>query len=292
MRDDISQQLDGFGADMPAMIWASPEEIRGRGERRRRVHAAGMTAAAVVAAVLVAGTALALGTRPEDPAPPATTPSPTVSAVPRISTSPSARAQGLTSPTAGPSATVGAPFDTVIPAGAMLRASDVSPAHRVDEGEYLGETYQYVTGLCQDKGQWDGKPSAPDTSRVRESFRQRVLAAGQGRMHVLQRTYGYGSAQLAGARVAHERAGFEHCAVVDHRETHAEFEIVRTGFAGDESLLVRLSPDVLLVLVRVGAVYTNLSLMFPDTPGAADEALAEDLGRKAVTRICGATTAC
>ncbi|MFD0595206.1 hypothetical protein ACFQZ4_24915 [Catellatospora coxensis] len=31
MRDDISQQLDGFGADMPATTWASPAEIRGRG---------------------------------------------------------------------------------------------------------------------------------------------------------------------------------------------------------------------------------------------------------------------
>ncbi|GIG02448.1 hypothetical protein [Catellatospora citrea] len=288
MRDDISQQLDGFGADMPAMVWASPETIRGRGERRRRVRTAGLTAAAVVATVLVAGTAFALGTRPGDPAPPATTATP---AVPSISMSPSAR-PSRTSPSAGPSATAGAPFDTVIPAGAMLRASDVSPAHRVDEGEYLGETYQYVTGLCQDKGQWDGKPPAPDGSRVRESFRQRVLAAGQGRMHVLQRTSGYGSAQLAGARVAHERAGFEHCAVVDHRETHVEFEILRSGFAGDESLLVRLSPDVLLVLVRVGAVYTDLSLTFPDTPGAADEALAAELGRKAVTRICDATTAC
>ena len=111
-------------------------------------------------------------------------------------------------------------------------------------------------------------------------------------MYVLQRTSGYGSAQPAGARVAHERAGFEHCAVVDDRETHVEFDIIRTGFAGDESLLVRMSPDVLLVLVRVGAVYTDLSLMFPDTPAAADEALAEDLGRQAVARICGDTTAC
>lgn len=288
MRDDISQQLDGFGADMPAMNWASPEEIRNRGDRRRRVRAGGLGTAVVIAAVLVAGTAYAFGARPGDPAP-ATTATPRIVVPSWIDPSPSFR-PALTSPSA--SATTGAPFDTVIPAGAMLRASDVSPAHRVDKDEYLGETYQYVTGLCQDKGQWDGKPPAPEGPRVGESFRQQVLTAGQGRMHLLQRTSGYGSAQLAGARVAHERAGFEHCAVVDHRETHVRFDVIRTGFAGDESLLVRLSPDVLLVLVRVGAVYTDLSLMFPDTPGAADVALAEDLGRRAVTRICGATTAC
>ena len=155
MRDDISQQLDGFGADMPAMTWASPEAIRGRGERRRRVRTAGLTVAAAVATVLVAGTAFALGARPGDPAPPATTATPTIVVPSQVDPSPSVR-PARTSPTA--SATTGVPFDTVIPAGAMLRASDVSPAHRVDEGAYLGETYQYVTGLCQDKGQWDGKP--------------------------------------------------------------------------------------------------------------------------------------
>ncbi|MFD0595205.1 hypothetical protein ACFQZ4_24910 [Catellatospora coxensis] len=126
-------------------------------------------------------------------------------------------------------------------------------------GEYLGENYRYVTGLCQEKGQWDGKPVRPQLSGARDSSRQRVLAAGQDAVHVVQQVTGYGSARSAGELIAHERAGFEHCAVLDHRETHVEFEIIATGFAGDEALLVRMSPRTLLVLVRVGAVYTELS---------------------------------
>ncbi|MEU7822620.1 hypothetical protein [Catellatospora sp. NPDC049133] len=285
MRDDISQQLDGFGADMPAMTWASPEEIRGRGERRRRVRAAGMTAAGVVTAVLVAGTAFALGGRPGEPDPTMTA-RPTITAVPQLSTSPSAR-PALTSPS--PEET---PFDTVIPLAAMLRAADVSPAHRVQSGEYMGESYRYVTGLCQEKGQWDGMPARPQSTGERDSFRRRVLEAGPGTVNVVQEVKGYGSARSAGELIAHERAGFEHCAVVDHGETHVEFEIIATGFAGDEALLVRMTPRTLLVLVRAGAVYAELALWFPTAPGPDDVALAQDLAEKAVARICAATTAC
>ncbi|GAA1394673.1 hypothetical protein [Catellatospora coxensis] len=284
MRDDISQQLDGFGADMPATTWASPAEIRGRGERRRRVRTVGMTAAGVAALAVVAGAAFVLGGRPGEPAPTLTA-RPSITVVPQLSPSPSVRPR-LTSPSPA------VPFDTVIPLDAMLRAADVSPAHRVQGGEYLGENYRYVTGLCQEKGQWDGKPVRPQLSGARDSSRQRVLAAGQDAVHVVQQVTGYGSARSAGELIAHERAGFEHCAVLDHRETHVEFEIIATGFAGDEALLVRMSPRTLLVLVRVGAVYTELSLTFPATPGAADVALAQDLADKAVARICAATTAC
>ncbi|MFC7247385.1 hypothetical protein ACFQO7_33405 [Catellatospora aurea] len=288
MRDDISQQLDGFGADLPAMTWASPEEIRGRGERRRRVRVAGMTAAGVVATVLVAGTAFALGGGPGEPDPTLTA-GPTITAAPQLSTSPSASPSTRPTPTS-PSPV--APFDTVIPSAAMLRAADVGPAYRVQSGEYLGESHRYVTGLCQEKGQWDGKPGRPQSSPERDSFRRRVLVAGSNAMHVVQEVTGYPSARSAGELMAHERAGFERCAVVDHRETHVEFEIIATGFAGDEALLVRMTPRTLLVLVRAGAVYAELSLWFPSAPDAEDVAFARDLAEKAVARICAATTAC
>ncbi|MEU8078242.1 hypothetical protein AB0B31_22665 [Catellatospora citrea] len=288
MRDDISQQLDGFGADMPAMTWASPEEIRGRGERRRRVRAAGMTTAAVVATVLVAGTAFALGARPGDPAPPATTATP---AVPRINTSPSAR-PALTTPSAGPSVPGSTSADLVIPAGAMLRASDAGPSYRVDDGEYLGENYRYVTGLCLEKGQWDGEPSAPTGTRPPGARRQQVLESDKLRMHLVQQVDDYGSAELARARMAHERAGFEHCAKVDHRETHVTFDVVRRGFAGAESLMVLQSPNVLLVLVRVDRMYIEISIFYPGTPSALNMAIAGNLAEEAVARICAATTAC
>ncbi|BCJ71132.1 hypothetical protein CS0771_06760 [Catellatospora sp. IY07-71] len=202
---------------------------------------------------------------------------------------PAASATPAASPTASPAAGSGpAAGVTAIPDAAFLTPADLGPGYRALGADYLGETYGFAIEYCVRNGQWDRKPSGPTEQMSAKNARRLVLAAPSGSQTV-QYLNGYQSETSARQAMAHERTGFERCTEIDLGQTTHTFTILATGFAGDESMLVKDGKRDLLVFVRAGAVFTWMQV---GQEFDTDPAAAKDLARKAVQRICAATPTC
>ncbi|WP_155369285.1 hypothetical protein [Catellatospora vulcania] len=265
MRDDLDQQFAGFGAELPPVAWASPTEIRRRGDRRRLVRTAATGAAAVLLVVTGVSTAMALGGGSAEPQPGA---SPQVSASAGVSD---------------------------IPSTALLTPADIGAGVELMPGEVDDPRYDSVA-RCQSEGMWDGTPKAPVAGyAVRRTAAYRLDPARQTAEYT-QWVGGYASAELAAQQLAHDRAGFEHCALLDMGGgfTHS-FTISETGFAGDESLLVTFvvkmpdKPDrtFLYATFRVGAVYAVIHNREGTSPAEVRQ-----LAVRAAERICATMAVC
>ncbi|BCJ71720.1 hypothetical protein CS0771_12640 [Catellatospora sp. IY07-71] len=283
MRDDLDQQLDDFGTSMPAIDWASPTEIRKRGDRRRQRHTAGLTAAVVLVVALAAGTAVTVTQGRGGQVTPGVSGSatPSASAAPSLSPSPSASP----SPSTSPSASAPPAVLTSIPVAAMLKPEDYASGYRVTTEDEMGESYGFDMQICLDTDQWDGKPEAPDT--VDRPRRNRRLGA-DGRGQLRQDVVAMRSVSSAKAVLKHSRTGFEKCAMIQAPEGRRRaFEIVAQDFAGDESFMVQWSTVQLLVFIRVGTVVITLSM-----PPDAKVATTTETAKNAVQRLCDATAVC
>lgn len=283
MRDDLDQQLDDFGTNMPAIDWASPTEIRKRGDRRRRTHTAGMTAAVVLALALAAGTAVTVTQGRGGQVTPGVSGSatPSASAAPSLSPSPAVSS----SPSMSPSSSAPPVVLTSIPVAAMLKPEDYAAGYRVTTEDEMGESYGFDMQICLESEQWDGKPEAPDM--VDRPRRDRRLGA-DGRGQLRQNVVAMRSVSSAKAALKHSRTGFEKCAMIEAPEGRRRaFEIVAEDFAGDESFMVQWSSVQLLVFIRVGTVVITLSM-----PNDAKVPKTTQTAQNAVQRLCDATAAC
>lgn len=237
----------------------------GRGIRRASV--AGLLGALVSAGLL--------GCDPA--APPQAAPTGTSS----VQESPTGAGTAAASPSAPP---VGL---TELPDAAFLVPADLGAGFRVLTDEPTGDGYEYSLDYCQRNGQWDGKPDGPSGSSMSAKTARQVVFAGPDSFLSLQGIWALPSVDQARQAMAHARAGFEHCAVVKLNGATDTFTILKSGFAGDESMLVWHGERHLLLFVRAGSAYASV-----DLARGIDAARAEALADRVVQRICDATPTC
>ncbi|MGC5018525.1 hypothetical protein [Micromonospora sp. DT47] len=297
MRDDDLTFAERVGCDLRDVRWPAPAEIRARA-RRRTIRTAVVTP--TVLALVFAGGWAALAGRPVDrPAP-----APADSATPT---------PAVTTPAATPS-----PLPTFVVPGdpawigpeALLQPEDVGPGMRL-HGEDSFEPRERqpwtfdLTGTC------------PAYAGLRVTAHQRYRYL---RIHTVERVADYNGLEaveveverysgrgaqqvLADMRkVASACARSEYDSPEDSTPSHParayhRWAVLSSGFAGDESLLVRHERFVrergtgrqmgdhtvtLLAVVRVGDLVTVLS------SGNRTEARMRELARSAAHRMCAA----
>ncbi|GAB4049086.1 hypothetical protein [Catellatospora paridis] len=250
---------------------STPDIVRGtpgRGIRRASV-------ACLLGALVSAGL---LGCDPA--APPQTSP-PQASSAQASPTGAGAGGTVAASPSAPP---VGL---TELPDAAFLVPADLGTGFRVLTDEPMGDGFEYSLDYCRRNGQWDGTPEGPSGSSMSAKTARQVVFAGPDSFLSLQWIWALPSVDQARQAMAHARAGFEHCAVVKLNGATDTFTILKSGFAGDESMLVRHGERHLLLFVRAGAAYASV-----DLARSFDAARAEALADLAVQRICDATPTC
>ncbi|MEU8077484.1 hypothetical protein AB0B31_18780 [Catellatospora citrea] len=174
-----------------------------------------------------------------------------------------------------------------LPDAAFLVPADLGAGFQVIADEPMGDGYEYSIDICLRSGQWDGTPKGPDGSSMSAKTARQAVFDGPDRALAVQWMWALPSAEQAQQAMASARAGFEHCGVVQLTGATDTFTILRSGFAGDESFLVRHGEQALLLFVRAGAVYASV-----DLGTGFDAARAEALADRVVQRICDATPTC
>lgn len=257
----MSDQLDALFAGVrgvpPPDAFAPAEQVRRRGRQRSRRTAlaagAGVLAVTAVAAVLGAGL---------------TRPAPDGVAPPPADSSPTTAAPTTASPT--PSRT-SSPAPTRKAGGVLLQPDELGPGTwRRFEAEQIQNADLWYWGL------WDGScpayrsslfPSLPHRKAL-ETVAYRAGGATSVSQIVERYDTGWGDDNVNDVRTAIDRCGDAEPTA----ETPAvpRFTIVETGFAGDESLLVRTElvqlgqspssdPDInYIAVVRVGEFVTTV----------------------------------
>ncbi|MFD2762953.1 hypothetical protein [Micromonospora eburnea] len=273
MSDELDALFTTLRGTPPPAVFAPAEQVRRRGRRRshRQVLAAGAGVLTVAAVAGVLGAGLP-GSRPGVLSAPAAS---TASAVPPASAVPtrSAASTDSSSAPAGPSAPV--------PATPLLQAQDLGPGDwRRFEAEQLENRDRWYWGF------WDGMcpgyrsgplPSLPHQKAL-ETVAYRMDGASGGVTSVSQiverYTAGWGHDNLADVRAVIDRCGQPEPTTAT--PTVERFAIVETGFAGDESLLVRQDLVRLrtssagaehlgyIAVVRVGDVVTTVRAYPPE----------------------------
>ncbi|MDW3845932.1 hypothetical protein NMK34_04865 [Micromonospora sp. BRA006-A] len=283
MRDDDLAFIDVMQRDLRNVRWAEPAELRARARRRSRRTVA---AAAVTVLALTSGTAFVAAGRAAPPAPAPVAASPSVT-----------------------------PWSaTDVPAEALLQPSDLRPAGttpwndagldeeirldqllevcRQDQGlrtEWVKSRYsRSVTLLRQRPGSSD--PSDRQPVALQDVYR---LAAQDG-----ERLFDGLPALLAPCRTWRSAGPVEVKGKRIQAEVVHSWQAVDSGFAGDESVLVRHtvgkgrrldtgaslgpgSPPREQAVVRVGDLVTVLR-----TGAGGDEVALRDLARVAAERMC------
>lgn len=303
MSDHVDQLVDRVAAELTAVHWADPEQLRATA-RRRTLRT--VLAVPVVLVVLAAGVWTAAGGGPSAPVPdvaasatgPAVTASPSPAAVP-------SPAPSVATPSADTS-------PLLIPVEALLQAEDVGPGAILEnqlvfspgeQGLILGDeacpaygglkivaparytAMRIHTVVTGDPGDADSDRVFVDTRRYTAKDAAQVLADARRFVRAC-RSY---------------RAGTE--ASTEQNPAHAEvsWSVLAEGFAGDESVLVRRryvsvldsagepagqGGTALYAVIRMRDVITVLYLE-KDQP-----ARIEALSAKAVARLCVVVPGC
>ena len=286
MRDDDLAFIDAMQRDLRDVRWAEPAELRARARRRSRRTVA---AAAVAVLALTSGAAFVASGRAASPA----------------------RAPVAANPSATPWSA------TEVPAEALLQPSDVRPAGttpwndsgldeeiqldkmlevcRQEQGlrtEWVKSRYSRSVTLLR-KRPGAGDQSAPQAVVLQDVHR---LAPQDG-----ERLFDELPALLAPCRTWRFTGPVELKGKRVQAEVVHSWQTVDSGFAGDESVLVRHAvgqgrrldtgarlgdgtPPKEQVVVRVGDLVTVLS-----TGPGGDEVTLRDLARVAAERLCRAT---
>ncbi|SBT44693.1 hypothetical protein [Micromonospora narathiwatensis] len=270
MSDDLDALFTAVRGTPPPAAFAPAEQVRRRGRQRRhrQVLAAGggVLTVATVAGVLGAGLT---GSRPEVVSAPAVSATSSSAASASVAPSPST---GAPSMVAGPSA----------PASAtpLLQPQDLGPGDwRRFEAEQLENPDRWYWGFWE--GMCPAYRSRPLLSLPRQAALQTVAyrtggtSGGASVSQIVERyAPGGGPDNLTDVRAVIDRCGQP--MPTSATPTVERFAIVDTGFAGDESLLVRqdvvqLRPSSAgtqhvdyIAVVRVGDVVTTVRAYPPE----------------------------
>ncbi|ABP56926.1 hypothetical protein [Salinispora tropica] len=273
MPDPLFAELYG---NTENLNWDPAGQVRERGRRRTRRTRLVAGLASVAAVAVIATSAVALAGVPDSapPVPPATnspSPSPTVNPTPSVPPTPSQPPQttGQSTPN---------PLSPDIPAAAMLRATDL-PSGFGAEGDNLDGDWSYHAGIsyhCAEGGQvWPGE-KAYRGAVFRKEREQAVIE------RVMRQTE-----ETAAATVETVRQEVTGC--VPRSAETLGMEIIDSGLAGDESLLIGLTEQHLTarwLFVRVGELVAQVWLSGVDP--AEDQRIAE----RTAARLCAGTDAC
>ncbi len=285
MPDDT---FSGLFDDTAHLDWSTTDGLRRRARQRRRRQqfAAGVAAAAVVA-VVATGAAFAIDRGPgPEPVPPAT-PAPSVSPSESGSAGPSP-SSGLGSASGSPkgsSSSGAAPvLVTDIPLTAMLTAGDAGGSGwQRQDGEDGGGDWRigFVFSQCEAD---DGTPGTDDVDR------QVVTLDGPQDRYVFQDTQAFPTAATARAFMSWMRTNVGRCASFRAAEQPYTMSIVDTGFAGDESFIVKTvgyeGSINFYGFVREGNLVTEI------LPSDDTQSRTSSLGSRAAARMCTATRTC
>jgi hypothetical protein len=267
---DIDDLFARYRAGSPLTIPAGPDAARLVSRHRRRVRLV-VVAAVTALAVIVPGVAYTfanpraatnIGNTPT--ASPST--SDTVNASPGPSNSPSNSLSG--SPPAGSDPT--GPAE--VPAAAMLRQSDV-PAGWTYQGEDIdGDwTFEAFQSYCS--------RTVVDRPPGRDNRGANFTSSGPSILQMVERFAD------ASKYMAYVRASVRPCTVQPLHQ-----EIVREGFAGDDSLVVETGGEGAgkdtYVFVRVGSLVSQVWYKETTVPNAVL------LGQRAAARLCAGVDSC
>ncbi|MEU8079283.1 hypothetical protein AB0B31_28040 [Catellatospora citrea] len=295
MSDHVDQLVDRVAAELTAVRWADPEQLRATA-RRRTLRT--VLAVPVVLVVLVAGVWTAAGTGPAAPVPDvaASGTGPGVTALPTPEASPSPSA-------ATPSA---AALPPLIPVEALLQAEDVGPdAILANQAAFAPGEQVFFLGHEECPayaGLKIGAPARYTAMQIHTVVTGDPSDADSDRVFVDTRRY---TAKDAAQVLADARRFVRACrsyrssseASTEHDPAYAEvsWSVLAEGFAGDESVLVRQryasvlegtgesagqGGTALYALIRMRDVITVLHLE-KDQPERI-----EALSVKAAARLC------
>ncbi|MDO3683033.1 hypothetical protein [Micromonospora sp. C28ISP2-4] len=281
MRDDDLAFIDSMQRDLRNVRWAEPAELRARARRRSRRTVA---AAAVAVLALTSGAFVAAG-RAASPAPVAASPSPTAWSA------------------------------TDVPAEALLQPSDLRPAVTeawndagIDETIELDRMLEYCRQNQGLRTEWVKSRYSRSVTLLRErpgardqSDQQPVVLQDLHRLAPQdgERLFDEMPALLAPCRAWRSTGPIELRGKRIQAEVVHSWQTVDSGFAGDESVLVRHtvgkarrldtgapisdgSAPVDQAVVRVGDLVTVLRA------GPGDEVALRGLARVAAERMCRA----
>jgi hypothetical protein len=171
---------------------------------------------------------------------------------------------------------------TTIGNALFLQPSDVGPGYRVDSGQEASDDWTFEFSASALGCQASGVAQSPNTRRVRTLSRGTPQAEDALTQSVAR--YRSGDAARYLDRV---RARVDACTPA----TGQSMKIGAQHFAGQDALLIEVNygggVTTKHVLVRQGDLLTEFFTK-PERSSAA----AQELGRKAAHRLCGATPAC
>jgi hypothetical protein len=258
--DDLFAALYGDTADLPA---PGVNDVRTRARRHTRNRRLAVTGATFAVLVMVAGgVAFAgRGTGPEPP-PPLSSAEPAPSATGTPSPVPSAGSPSAGAPSS-PSSSPGRPPLTKVPAGAMLRAEDLTwtqlTAQDNPENESGDGTLPAILSQCA-----DFYPSPDNGSTELDNFSRR-FSRPQHDDGALQRTVLFSSESAAKKQYDWLREGVDTCGSFKHKlDEQIQTTLTTTPVsAGDRAFIVTAtSPyhERTYVVVQVGRMWTEVDI--------------------------------
>lgn len=283
MPDDT---FSGLFAETADLDWTTSDGLRRRArQRRRRQRFATGAAAAAVVAVVAVGAAFAIDRGPgPEPVPPAT-PAPSVSPSVSGTVGPSA-SSGLgsaTGPAPGSSSTSVAPvLVTDVPLSAMLTTADAGSGgwSRNDDGSSGDWTVAYTISTC---------PASSSAGYVDNIDDRTSDLTGPSGRFVVQSVRAFPTVAAARSYLSWIRGNVNRCASFQLAQP-VTMSILGTGFAGDESLTVKIvgydQKVNVFGFVREGNLVTEY------LPSEGTQARVSQLGAKAASRMCAVTKTC
>ncbi|MFC8618217.1 hypothetical protein ACFT9M_17635 [Micromonospora purpureochromogenes] len=274
--------------DTEHLSWAPTDQVRRRGRQRiRRTRIAAGLASVVAVAVVAGGVAALAGGRDAAPLPvtPGTgspTPTSTPSTDPGPTRSPSAPSRPDDASPSRPPQTSSRPTtsaaDPAIPTAAMLQNGDGPSGYRVAGGDIDGDwNLAFSAAGC-------ARADHPLFRLDARAERGRRLSGGPDRM-VLQRV------ERLSPRDADRYLGLVRDRVDSCGGESVTLTVVASGFAGEESVLVRArytsGGEALHLFVRQGDLVSELW-----QKGLTDPAASRELGRDAARRLCAGIDSC
>ncbi|WP_117214683.1 hypothetical protein [Allorhizocola rhizosphaerae] len=236
-----------------AFVPPSLDSMEASAHRRHR-RRVGLVAGATVL-LIGAASAIAVAQLPRQDAPLLADPTPTASPTPSPSPSPSA---SPSPPSSSPSAPGGPSRGTeVVPRSAMLRPEDLGSGYTGKDSTGQGDwRMEYFTSICPTYRPDHYRGPAPARSGRREySFR--------GPKDVIQ-SVGLGNVESNTWEMNHTRRWVADCASFSTNDMRYTIRIIASGFAGDDSLLVKVN-QWHYVYLRKGEWLTQIAFRDPQT---------------------------
>jgi hypothetical protein len=280
------ETFSGLFEETADLDWAPTEGLRRRArQRRRRQRFATGAAAAAVVAVVAAGAAFAIdrgpGPDPVPPASPAPSVSPSVSG-PAGQSASSGLGPATGSPPASSSSSAAPVIVTVVPLSAMLSPADAGSSgwSRNDDGASGDWTVAYTISRC---------PSSSDAGYAGSIDDRAGELTGPGERSVIQSVRAFPTVAAARSYLSWVRTNVNRCASFQ-LEQPVSMSIPATGFAGDESLTVKIvgydQKVDMYGFVREGNLVTEI------LPSENTQARVSQLGGRAASRMCAVTRTC